>query len=679
MIYLKYEWIDTVYQSFYFIFNILVTLLWQKWCYYIRIKEIFFMRKYNILLTMLVAGLLTGCTSPKTPSEKSSETKSETPSQSESVPSASEPEEKLDVHEIKVDHYNISYCPYLNEDPRELTFEGKWSEYKSSKQFDFVYLNNEDELPYLTVETYASLLSGDVKEGTTLETKEEGQASTFIAKKGDKTLLSINFDCLNKKVTKKPGAVESEMKPIHSLKNSVNDYIQSQEEIFIGADLDFVYTWENTGFKTFTYKGHNYFPLSLLDLQISRETGRSFWYLGGLKSIYEVADTKQYLNVSLTITNKEGTEVYRTVEGFANDLYKEKFGKDDTDGGQQVRRVFLPLYLASYSRDAFYYAMDNFYGLGQTIGYKSMAAFLNNTKYAEEMLSPDGRIRARAYSYAVSILNDGHTGFTGSSVVDEGTAMGFSYVQTLLNDRSSLQRILKQRRDDQLEKEGKDVHDVRYSTDGKVAYFSFDEFGAVNYDPSEGKPSDINTNDTYLFFLNCLNTIKSKGGVEKVVIDDTMNGGGYVGQLCKLLCLLSKDNSSIVYFRCGENGAIGRMVSKADVNLDGKIDANDVTFGNDFKFYILTSSFSFSCGNAFPCYARDNNLATIIGSKTGGGECVVGGSQLPYNSYLTYSSNFHLGYYNANEKTFNGYEEGALGTAFSGNYYDVDEVAKALK
>ena len=309
-----------------------------------------------------------------------------------------------------------------------------------------------------------------------------------------------------------------------------------------------------------------------------------------------------------------------------------------------------------------------------------MAKFLDNTTYADDMLSPEGKVRARAYSYAVSILNDGHTGFTGSSTTNEGTALGISYVQTLALDRVSLQRILKDRRDAQLKKEGKDVKDVRYSSDGKVAYFSFDEFAAVNYDSGEGRPSGIETEDTYLYFLNQLKTIKAKGGVEKIVIDDTINGGGYVGQLCKLLCLMSKDNSSTVYYRCRENNAIGRMVSKVDVDLNGKIDEEDVTFGNNFKFYILTSSYSFSCGNAFPSYAKDFKLAMTVGSKSGGGECVVGGSQLPYNSYVNYSSNFHLGYYNATEKTFSGYEEGAApDISFAGNFYDVDEVANAIK
>ena len=614
------------------------------------------MKKYNFVLAVVATALLTSCNASQAPSEK------------------------LDIHEVKVDHYNISYCPYLQEDPRELTFTGKWSDYKTETQFDFVYLNDEDELPYLSLETYVAMLSKDFKEGTVTEVKEEGQASIFTVKKEDKVLLSVKFDRANKKITKSPGGVESVIKPLHNIRNSVNDYIQAQEGFFVNQDLDFVYSWANTNFKTFAYKGQNYFPLSLLDLQISKETSRSFWYLGGLKSVYEVGDTKQYNDVALDLKNAQGLEISRTVDTLAAENYSDKFGKYETESSHQIKKTYLPYYLAAYSKDAFYFVMDNYYGLGQTIGYKSMATFLDNTKYAAEMTSSNGQDRARAYSYATSILNDGHTAFLGSSSADEGTGLGISYYQTLNNDRQALQRILKERRDAQLKLESKELADVRYSDDGKVAYFSFDEFTAVNYDPQEGKPSDIAKHDTYLYFLNQLKAIDQKGGVEKVVIDDTINGGGYLGQLAKLLCLLSKDNSSTIYFRAGENNAIGRMVSKVDVNLDGKIDEEDVTYGNKYKFYILTSSYSFSCGNAFPAYARDNGFATIVGTKSGGGECVVGSSQLPYNSSVVYSSNYHLGYYDSKDNQFSGYEEGAYPSiSYIGNFYDVNAVAKVLK
>ena len=560
-------------------------------------------------------------------------------------------------------------------------FEGKWADYKSSEQFDFVYLDDEEELPYVTLETYASLINNDLKGGFRAYVDEKGNSSTIEVRQNNQTkYLSVKFDRDNKKVTRSPGSLENAMRPVNKLKSTVNEYIQMEEKEISNPRLDFVYSWENTGFKTFTYNEKNYFPFALLDLQISKETNRSFWFLGGDKVIYEVCDVAQYKDLSLILVDEEGKNIYRNVVDLARQNYEKKYSKTSTEQGLQVKIIELPAYLAKYNRDSFYYVMDNFYGLGETLGYKSMATFISNTAYSDQMLNSDGRVRAKAYSNICSILNDGHTGFTGSSAIDEATAMGMSYDQTLLNDRMALQRMLKERRDEELKKDGKDETEVRYSTDGKVAYFSFDEFAAVNYKEEDGKPSDVNTKDTYLYFLKNLKEIKAKGGVEKVVIDDTMNGGGYVGQLCKLLALLSKDNSSKIYYRHRENNTIGCITSKVDTNLDGKIDEQDVTFGNDFKFYILVTSFSFSCGNAFPSYAYDLGLASIIGSKSGGGECVVGGNQLPLGSMVGYSSNIHLGFYDEKEKAFYGYESGcSLNKAFSGNYYNVDVIANLIK
>ena len=646
------------------------------------------MKNSKYLISLLTISILTACNTVSSSSVNNSSdkpisqdnTSQEVVDSSKKDASSSKQEEKLDIKEVKVDHYNISYCPYLDEDSRSMLFEGKWSDYKTANQFDFCYLEGQEELPYLSLDTYASLLAKDFKDGYSVSAKEEGSASIFEVKQNDKSILSIKFDTNNKKATRSPGSLETVMKPLSDLKNSVNEYIQTNEDFISGGDLDFVYTWENTGFITFTHDNKNYFPLSLLDLQISRDTSRYFWYIGGNKAIYEAGDSKQFNEVSLSSTNEQGIEVMRKVNDYAIDNFTSKYAKESEEQGLKIKEVFLPEYLTRYNRDSFYYVMDNFYGLGEVIGYKSMSDYLNNTVYAEQMLSPDGKVRSKAYAYACGILNDGHTGFTGASCAGEGTGLGMFYDQTLLTDRMALQRILKDRRDEELKKENKLHTDVRYSTDGKVAYFSFDEFNAVNYDPKDGKPDSINKDDTYLLFLNNLKEIKAKGGVEKVIIDDTINGGGYVGQLLKLLCLLSKDNSTQINFRQGENNAIGRITAKVDTNLDGKIDASDTTFGNDFKFYILTTSYSFSCGNAFPRYAKDLGIATIVGSKTGGGECVVGGNQLPYGSFVGYSSNIHLGMYNQTSKTFYGYEEGASPDyAYSGNYYNVDTVAAILK
>ena len=64
----------------------------------------------------------------------------------------------------------------------------------------------------------------------------------------------------------------------------------------------------------------------------------------------------------------------------------------------------------------------------------------------------------------------------------------------------------------------------------------------------------------------------------------------------------------------------------ADLNLDDKIDSKDDVFRTElkkkFKFAVLTSRSSFSCGNAFPAICADEGVP-IIGERSGGGACAV--------------------------------------------------------
>ena len=129
------------------------------------------MKKTKSLLIIPIIALLAACNTMSPTSEITSK------SDSEDISSSSEPKEELNVKQIKVDHYNISYCPYLQEDSRSLLFEGKWSDYKTPQPFDFCYLDEEDELPYLTLETYASLISKDFKDGYVISAKDEGETS----------------------------------------------------------------------------------------------------------------------------------------------------------------------------------------------------------------------------------------------------------------------------------------------------------------------------------------------------------------------------------------------------------------------------------------------------------------------------------------------------------------------
>ncbi len=79
-----------------------------------------------------------------------------------------------------------------------------------------------------------------------------------------------------------------------------------------------------------------------------------------------------------------------------------------------------------------------------------------------------------------------------------------------------------------------------------------------------------------------------------------------------------------------------------DTNLDGIADDQD-GFGGQYDFYIMCSGSSYSCGNALPYFAQQGGLAKIIGTKPGGGDCVLGSFIDAYGHCAAYSGMLKLG------------------------------------
>ena len=86
---------------------------------------------------------------------------------------------------------------------------------------------------------------------------------------------------------------------------------------------------------------------------------------------------------------------------------------------------------------------------------------------------------------------------------------------------------------------------------------------------------------------------------------------------------------------------------KIDINLDGKFDELDIEEAarfDDMKVMVLTSSYSFSCGNLFPSLMKELGFK-IIGEKSGGGSCAImfnstaDGSLFIRSSYYCLSDN----------------------------------------
>ena len=133
--------------------------------------------------------------------------------------------------------------------------------------------------------------------------------------------------------------------------------------------------------------------------------------------------------------------------------------------------------------------------------------------------------------------------------------------------------------------------------------------------------NDLDTSSFGLFYY-AFEQIKANGNVKNVVFDLSNNGGGSAAALVATLGFLSEDGEVCITYRDLLNQNYRVENYHVDTNLDGRFDDDD-GYGGQYNFYILTSGSSYSCANAFPYYAQQQGLATIIGEKPGGGDCVV--------------------------------------------------------
>ena len=131
----------------------------------------------------------------------------------------------------------------------------------------------------------------------------------------------------------------------------------------------------------------------------------------------------------------------------------------------------------------------------------------------------------------------------------------------------------------------------------------------------------------------------------------TLNGGGAVNAIPFLLAFITEDPLlPVADYLTGE---ISEAHYSVDLNQDGTFGD---TYKNDYKFYLMTSNGSFSCGNSFPSIVKSYHMATLFGETSGGGACCVGRLTTASGSMANVSSTKMMGKIEGKEFTF--FEEG---------------------
>ena len=249
-------------------------------------------------------------------------------------------------------------------------------------------------------------------------------------------------------------------------------------------------------------------------------------------------------------------------------------------------------------------------------------------------------------------IDDGHTSyFEPSMYQSKGAVSAYNaYRKTVLGPRYSRlgterSKLLK------LRGAAGGKQGIFYVSDGgteKMAVLAFDgfEMGYTN-NISSSDPNyyeKLASANTYAFFKAAFADLSKPehSSVQKVVIDLSLNAGGAVNQCFAALCYmryLDADNDPVNFCFTSRN-----HLDNSITNFKYKIKAGDFsTKTKDYNFYVLTSSFSFSCANTFPavCKYQLPNVK-IVGQQSGGGAGIVKPAQTTDGATFQTSSSREL-------------------------------------
>ena len=348
-----------------------------------------------------------------------------------------------------------------------------------------------------------------------------------------------------------------------------------------------------------------------------------------VKVTYTLNEDKSELTMNyFSVLEPEDTEPI-------SDISTLRINLDETYFGKKTRSKEL----AEFTYQELRFAMYELYGHTRNDAVKNFDKFIRDKDYKNDLLSTDATKYDEAMAkFLLQGIDDAHTTIQYPSIFNlpnMANANGYSVKYEGERRKAITENLISYRN----KRKEAGFGDGGLDITNKTAFIAFDAFDSNIEIKAFGQYKDTDPND-YIekpmdLFASSFNKIIENNNVENVVIDLTCNGGGLVGCMSYLVSYLTKDPAILIHYRL--NDSTFEFHYEVDLNQDGAYASDDDTFAGKYKFYVMTSDASFSCGNHFPTICRNLNIAKVIGQKNGGGSCVI--SALSNSSgYLYHSS-----------------------------------------
>lgn len=203
-----------------------------------------------------------------------------------------------------------------------------------------------------------------------------------------------------------------------------------------------------------------------------------------------------------------------------------------------------------------------------------------------------------------------------------------------------------------------DPQNVRFEDD--LAIITLDSFttGAIAdiYNEDGTLKEDAWKHDSYRYMHKCMNEITAHPGINKVVLDLSLNGGGNIGAMDRVTGFMTDEKIPVATY---DTLSQEYRVDGYYIDVDGDGNYADDAY-DEYDWYLLTGINTFSAANLMSSTFKQMGLGKIIGKWSGGGMCSIMSLVLADGTAITISSPYTLRYLSETngEKEFVSIEQG---------------------
>ncbi len=357
-------------------------------------------------------------------------------------------------------------------------------------------------------------------------------------------------------------------------------------------------------------------------------------------------------------------------------------------GGAFSSLTSYPEYFVKYNYNSIAFTLDHFFGLAEEEKMYDTRAFCKSKGYEANLLSTDPKKISEGLGQLIyGGLDEDHNSVVSScfpakgymlSTVDSTKSLRAMYRGERGKKMDASDALLAEKKAAALKTLGVQTYPA-YQHSGDTSMIYFNAFVASAYKNNTGAVAESDVNSTFGVFYNGFKKAVADGA-KNVIINIADNVGGDASALLQTLGFLGKGGRVHTESKYRVDGSTSQEYYQIDTNLDGLYDANDGYVGKFDNIYILQSYSAFSCGNALPYWAKEQGLAKLIGTTTGGGNAVVMNVLAPSGDALNFSGNTILGH--VKDGTFTSTDAGAVPDYLlddASYYFDVAKMADYVK